>query len=137
MVAALIPVIAGDSFPAAPEQQRSAIDQTLPRIDLFLYRLGDFNRKEIRQLFDLLHMRVARGLTTGVWQDWSEAPAEDIAAFMQSWKHSSLALFNNAHNAFTDIIGFAWYSNPDVSGPLGYSGVTDTLRAALPQFQQT
>lgn len=137
MVAALLPVIAGSSWPAVPEQQRAAVERTLPRIDLFLFRLGDFNRKEIRQLFDLLHMRVTRGLTTGVWQDWSEASEQDVAAFMESWKHSSLALFNNAHNAFTDIIGFAWYSHPEVSGPLGYTGVTETLRQALPQFQQT
>lgn len=134
LVVALLPVVVGDTWPSQTGARRQAELDTLPRVDLFVSRMGDFNRQEVRQLFDLLHIRLTRGLTTGLWSSWESQSEQDIEAFFSSWQHSSLDLFRSAHNALADILGFAWYSNPMVSKPLGFSGVKPEIAAALPQF---
>jgi len=136
MVAALIPVIVGDSWPQSESAQTDAIGMTLERVDRYLSRMGAFNMKEIRQLFDLLHLRLARGLAAGIWSDWERATHSELDDFMASWRHSSISLFNNAHNALADIIGMAWYSNPVMAKEIGYNGPPDYVLQSLPQFQK-
>jgi len=136
MVAALIPVIVGDSWPQSESAQADARGATLERIDRYLSRMGAFNMKEIRQLFDLLHLRLARGLATGIWSDWEGATHRELDDFIASWRHSSISLFNNAHNALADIIGMAWYTNPDMAKDIGYNGPPDYVLQSLPQFKR-
>jgi len=135
MLSALFPVMIADNWPDAAADKRQAEADTLQRIDAFLIRLGAFNQNEIRQLFDLLQMRVARGLATGIWRDWENTDSQQIEQFLQGWKHSSISLFNSGYNGLSDIICFAWYSHPEHTRTFGYSGPPRYVLEGLPQFQ--
>lgn len=135
MLSALLPAMLAQNWPSNPAEQRQAEADTLQRIDLFLVRIGAFNQHEIRKLFDLLQVRLARGLTTGIWRDWETASHAQIEAFLQAWKHSSINLFNSGYNGLSDIICFAWYSNPINTSRFGYTGVPEYVSQHLPQFR--
>jgi len=135
MLSAMFPAMIADNWPATAAEQRQAEADTLQSIDAFLVRLGAFNQTEIRKLFDLLQMRVARGLTTGIWRDWDKTGTEQIEQFLQGWKHSSISLFNSGYNGLSDIICFAWYSRPEHTRDFGYAGPPRYVLEGLPQFQ--
>jgi hypothetical protein len=135
MLSAMLPAMIAGNWPETDNQQRQAEARTLTRIDQFLSRMGAFNQHEIRKLFDLLQLRPARGLTTGIWRDWQNTDAEQVDAFLQRWKHSSINLFNSGYNALSDILCFAWYTDPLNTQAFGYSGPPDYLLESLPQFQ--
>jgi len=134
MLSALLPAMLAQNWPASPVAQRQAEADTLQRIDTFLLRVGAFNQHEIRKLFDLLQVRLARGLTSGIWRSWENTDRQQIEAFLQSWKHSGISLFNSGYNGLSDIICFAWYSNPQNTLAFGYAGVPDHVAQNLPQF---
>lgn len=134
MLSALLPAMLAQNWPSGPAEQRQAEADTLQRIDTFLVRVGSFNQHEIRKLFDLLQMRLARGLATGIWRNWETTDKQQIEAFLQDWKHSVIGLFNSGYNGLSDIICFAWYSNPQNTLSFGYSGVPEHVLQSLPQF---
>ncbi len=135
LLAALAPAIMDQHWPQTETAHIDAMNTLAPRIDRFIMRLGDFNIREMRKLFDLLNSGFMRGLTTGIWRDWNETDREEVHRFLQDWKFSRFALFNSAYNALSDIIGFAWYSMPANSGPMGYSGPPAYVIDSLPQFK--
>ncbi|MDX1452753.1 MAG: hypothetical protein R3183_09365 [Oleiphilaceae bacterium] len=135
MISAIAPVIIDTHWPSEAEPAKAARDTLLQRVDTFITRLGDHNMHEIRQLFDLLNQRITRGLTTGLWAPWPQQEPAAIENFLNDWKSSRFALFNNAYNALTDIIGFSWYSAPQHSTAFGYAGPPAYLYEALPQLR--
>lgn len=135
MLSALFPAMIADNWPSTETDRRQAEAETLQRIDAFLIRLGAFNQDELRKLFDLLQIRVARGLTTGIWRNWENTDSQQVEQFLQGWKHSSISLFNSGYNGLSDIICFAWYSEPKHTQDFGYSGPPPYVLEALPQFQ--
>lgn len=137
MLSAILPAMIAHNWPQERPEQIKAEADTLQDIDLFLSRLGQFNLSEVRKLFDLLQSTVARGLTTGIWGSWENASTEDIDHFLNRWKFSSISLLNSGYNALSDILCFAWYSNPRNTTYAGYSGPPAYAVASLPQFQIT
>lgn len=137
MLNAIFPAMIGAKWPKNLSDKISAETDLLARMDEFLSRLGQFNLNEVRKLFDLLQFTPARGLTTGIWKDWSHTNAQDVEHFLQRWKHSSISLFNSGYNALSDIICFAWYSNPVNTRYAGYTGPPKHALEGLPQFQST
>lgn len=136
MLNALLPVMIAQNWPKNTQEKPLAEAESLHRIDLFLSRLGHYNLSEVRKLFDLLQFTAARGLTTGIWSNWETASHDEINQFLNKWKFSSIRLFNSGYNALSDILCFAWYSNPKNTRYAGYSGPPKHVLAALPQFQR-
>lgn len=134
LVSAIAPAIIAKHWPETDTQQ--ARDALLTRVDLFITRMGDHNIREIRKLFDLLNQTLTRGLTTGIWSSWESVDVARAREFLDDWKNSRLSLLNSAYNALTDIIGFAWYSNPHNTQHLGYAGPPAHLYEVLPQLQE-
>jgi len=135
LLAALAPAIVDRHWPETPAMRVAAMNNLSGRVDRFIVRMGDHNIREMRKLFDLLNSGLMKGLTTGIWSDWDEADNKDIQRFLNDWKHSRFALFNSAYNALSDIIGFAWYSDPTHTKGLGYAGPPAHAIESLPQFQ--
>lgn len=135
MLSAILPVMMAHNWPTVKPAQLNAEAEALQRIDLFLSRLGHYNLSEVRKLFDLLQFTLARGLTTGIWRSWENTKTEDIENFLNRWKFSSISLLNSGYNALSDILSFAWYSNPSNTAYAGYTGPPSYALESLPQFQ--
>lgn len=135
MLSAMLPAMIGDNWPSDSSQRYQAEAETLARIDLFITRIGESNQHEIRKLFDLLQLRLARGISTGIWRDWQNTDTEQVEQFLLRWKHSAISLFNSGYNGLSDIICFAWYSHSENTRNFGYSGPPRYVLENLPQFQ--
>ena len=79
-------------------------------------------QEEVRELFSLLNFAPARWLIAGVRQPWSEAGADDIAAFLQGWRLSRWQLLQSAYQALHELIFAAWYAQPAAWPAMGYPG---------------
>ena len=79
-------------------------------------------QKELGELFMLLAWAPLRGPLTGVWSDWPQASPQEVAAFLDRWKHSRLALLNSGYQALRDIVLGAWYADPSTWADIGYPG---------------
>src|SRR5204862_1126700 len=119
---ALAPVVLAGALPAKAEDQAAMVAETLRRADLGCYAAGTPNRKQLRQLFDLLNFRVTRLLTTGVSAPWREAEAADIAAFLERWRASGVGLFNGGYRVLTKLIAASFYGQPAAWPLSGYPG---------------
>jgi len=135
LITALLPAIIGSNWPENTEHQTLATSAALISADQFIFRLGDFNKGEIRKLFDLLHFTPSRILVTGIWAKWEDITPAQAQGFLQSWKTSRFSLLTGAHNALSDILAFSWYSNPKNTAHLGYSGPPQFVVNSLPQFK--
>jgi hypothetical protein len=51
-----------------------------------------------------------------------EASAEDIARFLERWRHSSIALLRSGYQALHELVMAAWYGNAQSWGRIGYPG---------------
>jgi len=137
LITALLPVIIDLNWPKDAKDQQIATEKTLRSIDLYITRLGSFNAGEIRKLFDLLNFRMTRFLMAGIWSSWDKVDKKQVDGFLISWKLSRFSLLTGAYNALTDILAFCWYSNPENTSKLGYSGPPEYTLQALPQFKNT
>ena len=135
LVTALLPAILDLHWPTDPKLQKEATTKTLKSIDLYISRLGTFNTSEIRKLFDLLNFRMTRFLIAGIWSSWDKVNPKQVDDFLNSWKISRFSLLTGGYNALSDILAFCWYSNPENTTKLGYSGPPDFVLEALPQFK--
>ena len=77
---------------------------------------------ELAQLFTLLGIAPARWLLAGLSSAWSVAPADDVAAAIERWRASRIALLRSAYDALHQLILGAWYGNPRAWASIGYPG---------------
>lgn len=114
---ALLPVMLAGSLPAA-----APLDGHLARIDDAVLRLGAPAQREVFKLFDLLHLRPARWLATGIAEPWREATPQQVAAFLERWRDSRVGLFNAGYLAFNKLCCTAHYTQPEGWAQMGYPG---------------
>lgn len=127
---ALTPVVLGEALPQG-ERREPLIAETLKRIDgggALVYAPA---QKELYKLFDLLHMRVTRWLTTGVAAPWREASAEDIQKFLERWRDSSVTAFNGGYRFLTKLVAASYYGIPETFVLSGYPGPLDWVYRAV------
>lgn len=79
-------------------------------------------QKEIQDLFSLLALGPSRRFLVGLPDEWPQAKPEDIAAFLQNWRTSRLALLQTAYHGLHDLIIGSWYSEPRSWAAIGYPG---------------
>jgi hypothetical protein len=114
---AVLRVMLAGSLPAdAP------LEGHLARIDDAVLRLGGPARREVFKLFDLLHLRPTRWLTTGIAEPWREATAPQVAAFLERWRDSRVGLLNAGYLAFNKLCCTSHYTQPEGWAQLGYPG---------------
>src|ERR1700752_19870 len=83
---AVIPVILHPLLPTQAQARAAAIATTTQRVHATILGMPLATQKELQDLFGLLALAPARRLLAGVQDDWPHAKAEDIAAFLQSWR---------------------------------------------------
>lgn len=121
MFRALAPVILGDALPAG-ERREPLIAETLRLLDGACFVLEPNGQAGLIKLFDLLHMRVTRWLTTGVSAPWAEAEAADIEQFLERWRGSSIEAFNGGYRFLTKLVAASFYAIPETWPLAGYPG---------------
>lgn len=124
---ALIPVILAGQFKADDSHYHVVESQVLANIDGAGSKLNKFTQGEVYKLFDLLHMRATRWLTTGIWANWAEASTADIEAFLKRWQSSSVSVFNTGYRLLTKLVAVSWYLTPDSWPAAGYPGPLKSL----------
>lgn len=119
---ALIPAILAGALPDESRAREAQITETLKRLDYGLQRVGTPTTKELRKLFDLLNFGITRRLAAGVPVPWSDASAEQVEAFLQRWRSSSIGAFNAGYRALTKLITVTYYQIPATWPQSGYPG---------------
>ncbi|MFP5357654.1 MAG: hypothetical protein ACLGHI_04240 [Gammaproteobacteria bacterium] len=130
---ALAPVVLAGSLPAGAEERSGHIQLLLQRMDYGCGLLAPSARAELRKLLDLLNLGLTRRLAARVSRPWDQADAEQIDAFLQRWRDSSIGLFNAGYRALVALLAGAHYGTPAGWAASGYPGpprwIVDALQA--------
>lgn len=122
VVAAIAPVMLAGALPAAGEAKAKAVAGVVDGVSQAVAGMPPATRRELGELFMLLDLAPTRHLVAGVSRPWPEASAGEIAAFLQGWRMSRLALLQSGYHALHDLIVAAWYAQPESWPPLAYPG---------------
>lgn len=117
VLAAVIPAMLKDAV-NSPADIDAAIKRTVDAI----HGLPLSTQKEVQDLFALLALGPSRRLLAGVPDDWDQAKPADVAAFLQDWRYSRIALFQGAYLGLHDLITGSWYSHESTWVAIGYPG---------------
>ncbi len=128
---ALTPVVLADALPAEGEQREALITETLKRIDIGGVLVYAPAQKELYKLFDLLHMRFTRWLTTGISAPWNQATPAEINRFLERWRDSSVTAFNGGYRFLTKLVAASYYGIPETFPLSGYPGPLDWVYKAV------
>ncbi|HYD96073.1 MAG TPA: twin-arginine translocation signal domain-containing protein [Noviherbaspirillum sp.] len=118
ILAAIIPVMLKDGITPDPAHIGAAII----RVQDAIAGLTLQAQKEVSDLFGLLALAPTRRFLAGVPDDWPQAKQEDVAAFLQSWRVSRVALFQAAYQGLHDLIAGPWYADESAWASIGYPG---------------
>jgi hypothetical protein len=119
---ALTPVVLGDALPQDAVIHDPLVAETLMRLDGACFLLEPHAQAELVKLFDLLHLRITRWLTTGVSSPWSVAEAADVECFLERWRDSSIGVFNAGFRILTKLVAASYYAIPATWSLSGYPG---------------
>ncbi|RJF98831.1 hypothetical protein [Noviherbaspirillum saxi] len=117
-LSAIAPVMLGNAIAETPVD----IDKAVSLVDDAISGLPLRTQQEIQNLFALLTLGPSRRFLVGIPDDWPRAKPEDIAAFLQDWRHSRFALMQSAYHALHDLIIGPWYADASSWASVGYPG---------------
>lgn len=127
---ALSLAIVPGGLPTEPSARSKSLQTITKGIDSTCVRLGSPSQKKIRQLFDLLTAGLTRRLAAGVSKPWNEASAQEVTAFLNKWRHSSIGLFNSGYRVLVTFITLTHYASPEGAKGTGYPGPLAWVYAA-------
>ena len=119
IVAAVAPVMLAGALPAGDP---ALLQEVVAGVEQAIAGLPPAVRKEVDQLFALLSFAPSRALIGGVWSPWHEAGTASIAAFLDRWRVSRVALLRSAYGALHQLVFAAWYGNSNAWPAIGYAG---------------
>ena len=122
IVAALAPVVLEGALPTAPAEREAAIAQVVRTVDAAIAGLPPAMREEVHELFALLRFGPSRYAATGIRAPLEEAPAADIARFLQRWRDSRFDLLRAGYQALTQLVQAGWYDSAGAWSAVGYPG---------------
>lgn len=122
VLAAVVPAMLKDAVTSPAD-----IDAAIKRAVDAIHGLPLSAQKEVQDLFALLALGPSRRLLAGVPDDWGQAKPADVAAFLQDWRYSRIALFQGAYLGLHDLITGSWYSHESTWASIGYPGPTKEL----------
>lgn len=125
---AVVPVMLAGALPSDDPDPDAAMIDIFTACDLYLTHLGAADRRQVRRLFDLLNVSVARVVLAGVWDDWGDASADAINGFLHAWQHSNVTLFYSGYRVIRDLVMSGWYGNAASWPAIGYAGPPDIKR---------
>jgi UPF0716 family protein affecting phage T7 exclusion len=102
------------------------VDAPLPQVvhgfDVAVAGLPLAVQGEVRQLLGILRFPLTRALVAGIWHPWHAANADEIAAFLQRWRYSTVPQLRSAYDALHQLVMAAWYGNDAAWAAIGYPG---------------
>lgn len=107
---------------AIPLTPPRTMDDEVTRIQRAIAGLPINTQKEIQDLFGLLVLGPTRRLLAGIPNAWQEAKADDVTAFLQSWRMHRFGMLQSAYHALHDLIIGAWYADESTWPSIGYPG---------------
>jgi len=122
IVAAIAPVMLAGALPVGEVEREPTVAEVVRGVDRAISGLAPATQAELRQLFDLLGLAIARVVVAGLWPAWEEAGAADIAAFLERWRTSRFDLLRSAYLGLHELIIAAWYGNERAWLRIGYPG---------------
>jgi hypothetical protein len=117
VIAAIAPVILAGTGAA-----QAGLAAIVGSVDRAVAGLPPHLQAEVKQLFALLASWPGRRLLAGVGAPWPQASGAEVAAFLERWRFSSWALFQQAYHALHELVLAAWYARPDSWPAIGYPG---------------
>jgi hypothetical protein len=117
VLAAVIPAMLKDAVTSSAD-----VNAAMKRAVDAIHGLPLSAQKEVQDLFALLALGPSRRLLAGVPDDWDHAKPADVAAFLQDWRFSRIALFQGAYLGLHDLITGSWYSHESTWAAIGYPG---------------
>lgn len=117
-LAAIVAAILKGTITSIP----SDVDIAIARIHDAIAGLPLSAQKELQDLFALLTLGPSRRFLVGLPDEWPQAKQEDVAAFLQSWRHSRFNLLQSAYHGLHDLIIGSWYSHESTWAAIGYPG---------------
>src|SRR5690606_17454634 len=105
---AVAPVILSGSYPGSLAADGEAA--LLRALDTLVLTLQDYARSQLEMLFDALQVAPVRLAMGAPWASWSEMPADDIEAFLHSWKTSRIQLKRMGYASLCKLVTMCWYS---------------------------
>lgn len=125
MLAAIASALLAGMLPADGVAQTQALNNTVAGVRHAVAGLSPSTQKEVSELFSLLGFPLTRRLLAGVSAPWAEARTEDVAIFLENWRHSRHALLQTAYGALHDLVLGAWYARPEHWAAIGYPGTPE------------
>lgn len=122
-LSALIPVVLKDAI----RPVSSDLENTIAGVRDAINGLPLATQKEVQDLFSLLTLGPTRRFLVGLPDDWPQAKAEDVEAFLESWRFSRFALLQSAYHALHDLITGSWYGKESSWEAIGYPGPIKAL----------
>jgi len=110
------------SLPSGGAALERALEALLERIDGLIAALPPHAQSELSQLLALLASAGGRRALAGLSDPWPLASVADIQQALQGMRVSGLSLRQQAYQALHDIVGSAYFSDPQTWGLLGYPG---------------
>lgn len=110
------------SLPEGSDALKTGLDGLLGRIDTLIAGLPPHAQAELSQLLALLASAGGRLALAGLGPSWHTATVADIQRGLQAMRVSGLDLRRQAYQAFHDIVGSAYFSDPATWSLLGYPG---------------
>jgi hypothetical protein len=131
IMTAIVPVLLAGALPAAGEDRRSAIAETIAGVDRAIAGLPAAARKELAQLFALLALPPTRLALAHLSTPWIEAYETDVRAFVDGLRDSRWTLLRAAYDALHQLVFAAWYGNERSWAAIGYPGPPALSGSAL------
>lgn len=128
VLAAILPAMLGPVLPADAAARQAALDGVTARTLAAIHGLPLGTQKEVQDLFGLLALAPARRWLAGVSGSWREAAPEQVAAFLERWRHHRLGTLQTAYLALHDLILGSWYAEPSTWAAIGYPGPLKELQ---------
>ncbi len=128
---ALIPAVTRGTLPEDAGTRETRVVEILRRVDLSCWHLSAPAQGELLKLFDLLNMGITRRLAAGVSSPWDQASEDDVDAFLNRWRSSSIGPFNAGYRVLGKLVAVSNYSIPALWPMAGYPGPLDYMYKAV------
>ncbi len=122
IVSAIAATMLAGALPDEWAARKTALEGTVAGVDHAIDGVMPSQRREIDQLFSLLAWRPARIVLLRSTDDWSDATAEHVDAFLARLRDSRITMLRAAYDALHELVFAAWYGAPRAWPAIGYDG---------------
>lgn len=128
VVPALLPVMLAGVLPAEGPARQAALRSGTDGVATAVAALSAAAQQEVAELFALLALPPTRIAVARLSSPWPQASEDEVRAFLDGWRHSSLGLLRSGYQALHDLVLGAWYADPAHWQAIGYTGPPEVPR---------